>query len=171
MAYMDENSDINFSSLIITLIILVIWGTQQWKTFIGTLALCYSFLVYLKYQFMEINQLIENSLKKKNVNSLLNAILRHKSVEQTVHELNKMYKILVFLVYLTSVPAIDISIYVFNRDDSSAAIKAFGFTIGLIVIAMVFTINYMCAQIIRTAHKSRPLLYSFLIENKLPVNQ
>ena len=144
---------------------------QLWKVLLGGIVVWFPFLDYLKYQFREINELIEISVKNKNTNSLLNAILRHKLVEQTVHELNQMYNKMIFILFLASVPAIDIAVYMIHRGDTSIIVKLISLGVGLTAINSVFALNYMCAQIIRTAHKSRPLLYSFLIQNKLSFNQ
>ena len=143
----------------------------MYKILIGGSITWYSICVYLKYQFGEINQLIEFSLRTKNTKSLLNAILRYKSIEQTVNELNKMYKIMLFMVYLFSAPGIDMSIYIFQRKDTSDIMKLISISVGTVGFTLIFAVSYLCAQVLKTAHKSRPLLYSFIIENKLSVNQ
>ena len=171
LAYSNGNYNYNLSSLIFWSIGSVIYFLHLWKIFLGGAITCYAFLVYLKYQFLEINELIENSLKNKNTNLLLNAIIRHKSIKQTVHKLNKMYKIMVFLVYLAFAPGIDLSICMTLRKDSEDIMKIISVSVGKVCFSVMFTLNYMCAQIIKTAHKSPPLLYRFLIENKLSVHQ
>ena len=171
LAYIPHESDFNLPSLILWTPITAVTVMQLWKILLGGIVIWYAFLVYLKYQFREINELIEISVKNKNTNSLLNAILRHKSVEQTVHELNKMYNKMVFILYLASVPAIDIAVYMLHRGDTSIIMKLISLGVGVTAINSVFALNYTCAQIIKTAHKSRPLLYSFLIETKLSIHQ
>ena len=165
-----QTGSTNLPCLIFWLVNLVIYFLHFWQLLLGGIVIWYIFLIYLKYQFIEINELFENSLKNKNTNSLLNAILRHKSVEQTVHELNKMYKILVLIFYLAAVPVFDLAIFIPSRRDSSIILMCFSSSLGLAALISMFALNYTCAQIVKTAHKSRPLLYIFLIESKLSIH-
>ena len=58
-AYLDVNSNFNLVSVIIWSIITLIWSHQVWKIFITNVVVMYSVIVYLKYQFLEISELIE----------------------------------------------------------------------------------------------------------------
>ena len=96
--------------LIFWFIITVIWAIHLFHQFMANIIFWYSFLFYVKYQFKEVNQQIETSLKYRNFNLLFNAILRHNSIEKNVKELNKMYKIIAFVLYIATTVDINLQI-------------------------------------------------------------
>ena len=63
IAYLQTGS--NLPCLLFWLIVLVVYFLHFWKLLLGGIVIWYTFLIYLKYQFIEINELIEKSLKNK----------------------------------------------------------------------------------------------------------
>ena len=143
----------------------------MWQLFIGGTALWYSFLLYLKYQFIEVNQQIERSLKDRNIDLLFNAISKHNSLEKNVKKLNKMYKIMIFLVYIISSIAINLSIFILHGSESAIFTKILFSAFGISSFIMPFILNYMCASVTKRAHNSGPLIFRYLLNNRLSLKQ
>ena len=73
VAYIQGNTTLIY--LIFWSVMTVLWSHQMWQTFIGMAIIMYSFLIYIKYQFIEVNQQIETSPQYRNFNSLMNEFL------------------------------------------------------------------------------------------------
>ena len=163
-AYLDENSNFNLVSMII-------WSVHVWKTFTGYGVVMYSVIVYLKYQFLEINESIEISLRNRDFPSLMKAYRNHTEVVKTLNLLNKMYKIVMFQIYFSVSPLIDYTIFIVTQKDTTFYLRLLCSSVGVNCFLMIFVLTYLCAGITKIAHNSRPLLYTFLLKTRLSVNE
>lgn len=100
----------------------------------------------------------------------MNAIRRHHSVEKTLQELNRVFKIIVFQVYFSVAPVIDFTIFIVTRKDTDLYLKLLCTTIGVNCFLLVFVLNYLCAKLSKIAHQSYPLLYSFVLRVNLSLS-
>ena len=111
VAYFDPN--MNFSIISITFwgICTFIWLVCFHSIPIGHSVHCYLSTLYLKYQFKQINEQIQESLRTGNISLLMNAILIHNSVTQMTVKLNKMLKYFIFFLYFFAKPLLNLFIY------------------------------------------------------------
>ena len=102
----------------------------------------------------------------------MNAILKHKSIEISVIKLNKIYKMVIFLVYFIIGPGIDLSFYVVDGNHSMLIFtRILFFYIGSTILCFAFILNYMCASVTKAALKPHSPLHKFILVKKLPAKQ
>ena len=126
----------------------------------------YLALAYLKYQFKQINEQIEQSFKTGNSSKLMNAIIRHNSVTQNTKRLNLTLKYFTFMLYYFVRPVLNILIFITHSPDTNFYAR---FAAGVVVVfgfIVLYIVNYICASVSSAAHKSYPMMYSFLNKHK-----
>ena len=123
--------------------------------------------LFLNYKFKEINELIERSVRIRDKDLLIKSIIIHNSVAVLTHRLNKYLNVLVFIVYYIGTPALQLQFYVSHEKSTVLALRFVCLVAFLSIFSMVFLMNLMSANLIKSAHKSDRLLYTFLIRNRL----
>ena len=129
---------------------------------------CYLSILYLKYKFSEVTEKIELSLKLKN---RLILITEHNSIAKQTKDLNELFSLIIFNIYFLATPPLMILIYLTHANDSTLFLRMVAIFVFIIVFFVVFSINLLSSLISQSAHKSRPLLHSFLIKNKVTTAQ
>ena len=143
----------------------------MWPLFIGGTVIWYSIQIYLKYQLVEVNEQVQFSLKYRNTNSLMRAILKHNYVAKTVKDLNKIYKYVLLILYSTTTLAIDLSLFIVTGSESNTYLKIVCILFSLTIFILIFALTYLSALVMKLADSPRPFLYSFLVRNKILIRQ
>ena len=127
--------------------------------------------IFLKYKFTEIHELIERSVKTGDKRLLMNSIHLHNSVEVLTHSLNKYFKYLIFIVYYITTPTLELVCYVSHEESTAFLVRILMVFVFVLIFSMVFAMNLLSANVIHSAHKSYPLLYKFLLKNRLSLKE
>ena len=125
--------------------------------------------LFLKYKFTEILELIERSVKTGDKRLLMNSIHIHNSVEVLTHSLNKYFKELIFIVYYMATPSGQLICYVSHEKSTVFVVRILAAFLFVVIFSLFLLMNLLSANVIHSAHKSYPLLYTFMIENKLKI--
>ena len=171
VAYLDPNSGfmlisiIFWSNLLIVLLIKVyaIIGVFFVITRLTTL--------YLKHKFKETHEMVECSLKLRNVSLLMKAITEHNSIAKQTKELNEFYNLAIFVLYYMASPALMLLMYIVQSKDTAVLMRLVGGAAWLVAFFVFFYLNLMVSQISHWANKPYPLLYIILLRNKLSTAQ
>ena len=166
--YFDFNSHKSLMKMIFWNIIYSIYLIQDcgilWTGFIGI----YQITLYLKYKFNEINHKILLSLKNSDLNSLLNAINEHNFIENLNNDINHSFKYFIFIIYYMATPGVEMVLFCVHDNRQSFVGKIFAAFVVFLTFSAVFIMTFVCSEIPKSAHKSYPLLFSFINQNHIP---
>ena len=167
LAYLDPNSGFNLVSLIFWPIMTFIWTVQFYGIVSFGFIIWFMASTYLKYKFNEINEQIRISLKLKQVTSLQHCIRLHNLVTKLTKELNGFFSYMLFVLYYFATPALEILIYLSHDKHTYIFARFAAVFIFVLVFGTVFMLNLMSTWITKEAHKSLPLLHSFMNATRL----
>ena len=136
-----------------------------WFGFIGI----YQMALYLRYKFNEINHKISLSLKKSDLNLLLNAFKEHDFIEILNNNINHTFKHFIFILYYIATPGFEMVLFSVHDKRQTLFGKIFSAFVFFICFSAVFIMTFVCSEIPKSAHKSYPLLFSFIHRNRIPL--
>ena len=165
-AYMDPKMDFNLCSIIVWNIITIVFCINFFAITAGGFGVWVLTSLYLKYQFKEVREQIDESLRYRNVPLIMDAIFKHTIVSKNTMKLNDLFKYIIFSLHYISTPSSYILMFMIHSKDSNQWVRYWAaFTFVLIVI-IIFSINLFCALFSRQAHSSIKHLYSFITKTK-----
>ena len=169
LAYLDTDSGYSLFFVLIWSLLTLTWSFLFCAIITFYLIIWYLTALFLKYKFNEINETIEMSVRTQNLYSLMNSIKTHNCVSVLTHDLNKYCKVLIFIAYYFSTPTFDLVFYASHEKSSKLHFRLLAAFLFISIFSLLFMLNILSAKIIHSAHKSLPLLYKFLVENKLSI--
>ena len=166
-AYFDPNTGYSLIITIFWSFMSILWAISFYSFTPILMCSWYFSTLFLKYKFNEINESIEMSVRTGNTNLLMHSIYSHNSVAKLTKYLNKFFSFFIFIMYYIGTPGGELICYISHEKSTILTMRcvaAFVFGGG---ISMMIVMTLLSANVIHSAHKSYPLLYTFLIENKL----
>ena len=167
IAYLDSNMDFSLICIILWDIITIIFNINFFSITAGGFGIWFLTSLYLKYQYFEINEQIEESLKYRNVGLLIDAITKHDFVSQQTVRLNHLFKYILFILHYVSTPSANILMYLTHSEESNMWVRFWAIFAFILIAGIIFSINLFCALFSKPAHSSLRLLYSFMVRNNV----
>ena len=171
LVYLDSKNDYSIILVIFWSIVTILWSIYFYSvvTFVGII--WYLSTIFLKYIFTEIHELIERSVKTGDKRLLMNSIHFHNSVSVLTHCLNKYFKELIFFFYYMVTPCLELISYISHEKSTVFVARILAAFVVVLIFSLVFAMNLLSANVIHSAHKSYPLLYKFLLKNRLSLKE
>ena len=132
--------------------------------FAGTLFWFLS-MTYTKMQFSEINDQLSKATKNVNqvdMQILMRCVIKHHQVTAQIYQLNDFMNGIMFNIYLLATPSLNLFLYLCLHPSTNSVARVIFINLTILLSTILFTLTYMCASVSKTAHKSRPLLYSLM---------
>ena len=171
VAYSDPNSGFSLISVIFWSIITVFFAIEAFGTTQIGLPAVAIVVLYLKYKFKEIHQMIQLSLKLNSRTLLMKALFQHHIIAKETKRLNQFFSILVFLLYfLATFPLMILLKLIFNKD-TNPYMRPVAVFVFLVEYFVVFVLNLLSSLISQSAQKPRSLLFKALITERLSIRQ
>ena len=172
IAYFDTNSEIKYSliSILFWNSITMIWLFDFYAVIFSTFQLFYLSVIYIKYQFLEVEQQMIESIVGQDFMALQKSLVRHNSICVSTAKLNQVNKNLILVLYKFAKPALNLLIYVSFAPDSSFITRIASITIFSIIFIVIFVMNLMSGSVSSAAHKPLKGVYKvFKSENLMPI--
>ena len=171
MVYFDPKTEYSIVIIIFWSIVTILWSIYFYSVVTFVAYIWYLSTIFLNYKFSEIHELIERSVKTGDKQLLMNSIHIHNSAAVLTHSLNKYFKELIFIVYYIATPGILLICYVSHEKSTEFVPRIVAAFVFVLIFSMVFAMNLLSANVIHSANKSYPLLYKFLLENRLTLKE
>lgn len=172
IAYFDSNNTIEYS-LIISILwipIVIVWTIDFYVVIICGFELWFLSLIYLKYQFIQVNEEIGLVLKLRSFGALEKSLKKHNSYCITLAKLNKTYCLMLFVINKWAKPVLNLLIYISLAPNVNLTTRLSSSVIFIAIISVIFGGNYLCSAVTSVAHLPRNTLYeTFKFKHKIPI--
>ena len=160
------------------LILMFLWLTPTYlffQQFYGIVSVGFvlwtGLTFYLKYSFDEVLHRFGLCLKFPNARLVRRAVTDQNTAFQICHNLNDMFKHLIFYLYYLGSPSCMLCVYYCLSDKSELITRYLACLVLAIVYTIVFLLNYFSARISNTARRPRHLLFGYLCRNRISIEQ
>ena len=167
IAYYDPEESFNLIMIIIWTPITIIYLILLYSTSMVGFISWYLVALYLKSKFKEINNDIELSLNQSNGRLLMKAMVEHNLVTKKLVELNEFFKYMVFIFYYGATPALLLTVYISHAKDTIFTMRVVSVLIVITIFGGVSLMNLISVFVRKSAHKSYPTLYKFLLRKRM----
>ena len=166
ISYFDSTHNFTIISIIICNIAALSFVVQIFATIFYVLCGFVFILLYLKYKFREIHNkfLLMLSFKHK---SHLDLIGQHYIVCRYVHQLNRLYSPILFILYYLATPGFMVMIKASQSDKLLLFGKIFNAINIIVIFGANFTANMMSSRVNRAAKMSLNYMHQYIAKNEL----
>ena len=171
IGYRLPDSGYHWTGIVFWSLITIIWAINYYATLVYVLGVVFSSLFYVKYKFIEINQLFDNLLKRRDSKPLLRAIRYHNSVSLLVKDMARYGNVLMFQIYYIGTPALALMLY--NSQDPNG-VFIWRLNLAITLVGLSISITYMVffmSGVTRISNKPLDMMYKILIRMRLNRNQ
>ena len=169
MAYFEQKYQMFIIPLVFFNICLVIWILQYYCIVsVGFVAWSVPFF-YLKYKFREIYESVESCVKHNNIDVLKRVISQHNRLAIQTRLIDDVFMFVVFVLFYVGSPALMLLLYLSHSKDTVYFVRPILIFILSMVYFVVFYLNFFCSQISHSAAKPRVLMFKYLIEHDINV--
>ena len=119
--------------------------------------------LHLKYQFEQVYLEIYDCLKRKAYPKIMSLFKAHMTIEKETKLVNNEMKYYIYIMYVIIKPCFSLFVYLSHSPDSTAIMRHMTSFIVLLIVQLLFTINYLCALVTRSAHKPQFPLYNTIL--------
>ena len=173
IAYLDDISDFYLINVILNSIIFANLSYGYYSTFIIVITLSLMSCYYLKLKFIEVYHKIQFAViySTWTHKTLLNAMSEHNYLAQLTHDLNGYFRWIIFFMYYTGTPCIQMLLFYSHHRDTSFHLKIISIIVSIVFCTICISFIILNTWITPAAHKSCSLLYSYLCRNpKIPIH-
>ena len=167
VAHFDHKYDYSIASIVFFNICLVVWLLQFYCI------VCAGFVAwsapFFYFKFKEIFDKFKICMKGNNLKALKNLISQHNRLVIQTKLIDDVFKFVVFILYYVGGPALMLLLYLSHANDSKPLSRSVFILIVSIVYFVVFYLNFICAEISHSTSKPRVLMYKYLIEHNLNI--
>ena len=168
ISYLKNKNKYSLISITFWMFCTFLWNFFNSCLVITCFVIFFLTILYLRYQFMEINEQLNS---KSNFKHIFDAIIRHNIITKYTEDVNDMFKYIIFIFYYMVSPYINIIAFTVINKNTNFYIRLLKALVLIALIFMLFMLNYICASVTKTAHNSRLRLYRILTYRKLSVIQ
>ena len=171
MGYFRPNSGFHWLSTAFWLPITLVWVTNYFAVLIYVFAILFTSILYLKYKYIEINNVFDYCLKTGDTRPLLANIRSHNSVSLWVKDITGSGNVLMFVLYYLGSPSLETLLYNWHDPNSTLIWRT---NVSIIFNAMVLSIGsavFFMSSFSHNAHKPYDQLYKILIKTELTRKQ
>ena len=170
-AYFEPNSGFSIIGITFWGVLDFVWMTQFYGIVSGGFIFWSMTTLYLKYKFLEVNEIIRFSLENNDYHLLMSKMREHQFIAKLTFEHNEFFKLMIFILYYFGTPALEILMFLSHEKNTLFLVRFIFIFIFCIVFGAVFTVNLMSAAISRAAQMPSPQLYSFMTRVNLRYDQ
>ena len=123
--------------------------------------------IYLKNQFLEINDKIKLAFRTNDQRYLIRLIDDHHMTEKLTQELNQFFRYMILMIYYCGTPGIELLIYLSHEPSTYFYARFVLVFIAITLCIVVFLLNYMSTGIISAAKKPRQAFHGFLSQRQV----
>ena len=105
------------------------------------------------------------------MNLLLNAFKEHNFIEILNNNINHTFKHFIIILYFIATPGFEMVLFCVHDKRQTLIGKLFAASIFTSCFTAVFIMTMISARISKAAHKSYPLLFSYMIRNRIPLQR
>ena len=169
VAYFDNKYDFTIPSIVFFNICAIVWLVQFYCIVCsGFVAWSLPFF-YLRLKFREIYETIEICVKHHNIDVLKRVISQHNRLATQTKLVDDVFRFVVFIIYYVASPALMLMIYLSHAKDTALLSRSIYILIVSVPFFVVFYLNLVCSQISHSSVKPRVLMFKFLIEHKIKI--
>ena len=117
-AYFDPNSGFSIIGITVWGVLDFVWMTQFYGIVSGGFIFWSMTTLYLKYKFLEVNQIIRISLKNNDYNLLMSKISEHQFIAKLTFDHNEFFKSIIFILYYFGTPALELLMYLSHEKNT-----------------------------------------------------
>ena len=154
MAYFD-NQEYSLILNVAWTVVFMVWAVDFYSMIFGVFRLWSLSLVYLKYEFTQINHDINLAINNRDFALLMRSLRKHNKCCIKTAILNKQLKYLIMVIYKFVKPALNLVVYTSMAPDSQWPTRIGTGIVFWFVFIILFVLNSMCASVTSAAHKSR----------------
>ena len=131
---------------------------------------CAFTVLYIRYKFSEINDKFLLCLRFKNF-SHLQIIAEYNHICKLIEDINRMYKLFIFVLYYLANPGIMAMIKLGQQDNVTPIAKILNAILILVIFGGCFVANLFSSRITKASILPLKYLHRYMAENRLPLKQ
>ena len=168
LAYFDPKSGFSMLGVIFWSLMTLIWLIQFFGYIAEGSIIWIISNIYLKYQFLQINDKIKLAFRTNDQRYLIRLINDHHMTEKMTQELNGFFRYMILMIYYCGTPGIELLIYITHEPSTYFYARFVAVFLAITLFIVVFLLNFMSTSISSAAKKSRQAFHGFLSTRKVP---
>ena len=170
IAYFMPDTNYSVPNIIFWTICTVVLCYDFYVSLFSMFILIYLCSIFLKYNFDQVNDDIQESFMKNDKIKLKKSIVEHNSLCMTTAKLNILFRKYILILYIICKPGLNSLLFASLSPESNAISRLTTTSMFIITTFLILTINIICSSISCSAHKPIPTLYKISIYMKLPLS-
>ena len=165
-AYLDPNSGYSTVAVLIWAVISTAGPIYFHATIAFTAFTWYLSILFLRLKFEDLNHVIKAGVNDLSKNLLFNSIKEYNRVAVLTAKLNRYFKVVIFIGYYFGTPAIQLTCFCSHAKGMVMFARIATFMLFVSTCSLIFAFNMLSANLNLAAHRSYPLLYTFMVNYK-----
>ena len=168
--YFQRDSGFHLVSVVYWSVLTVIWVANYYAVVVFVISVVFASVLYLKYKYIEINDMFHYSLNMLDTKQLNRAMRCHNSVSALVKDITGYGNVFMFQLYYCSTPAMEFLLNNWHDPNSSLIWKI---NVSVIFTTLSLSLGYLVfflSGLTRSAHKPEKVLRKILRNELLGLN-